>query len=179
MALRHSQSLPVGFVHSSSSGWMLPLHPTLLLIHHSSHGLSFPRPPLSPRYLDLFLMLLYVFLLILLLSIKHLTFHSVIGILWLLFAHALPPSIHLLSGASQHHHSHLPSSGHCQHAPWGCGMIFCSMALLVPLFPGDSCSDQPLSWSSAIAPHLGPASQRIPKRMAGAAPAAPAGAWQI
>jgi len=65
------------------AGHLLP-HLASLLIHHSSHGLAFPQPPLSPRYLDLFLMLLLFFLLILLPAVKYLTFCSVIGILQLL-----------------------------------------------------------------------------------------------
>lgn len=78
------------FVRPSSPSWTLPLHLTLLLTHHSSHGLSFPQPPLSPRYLDLFLMPLLFFLLVLLPSVKRLTFHSVIGISWVLLLPWLP-----------------------------------------------------------------------------------------
>lgn len=154
------------FVRPSSPGWTLSLPLTPLLIPHSSHGLSFPQPPLSPPYLDLFLMLLLFFLLVLLPSIKYLTFHSRIGILRVLLLHVpwlprRPAALGSIPAASRQPRSCLPScspgSGHRRRAPAGAAGQPCAAqpySCQEPRSPGGGFGDQPLSWSSSSGPSI-------------------------
>ena len=163
-------------VRLSSPGWTLPLRLPLLLIHHASHGLSFPQPPPSPRYLDLFLMLLLFFLLILPPSIKYLTFPSVTGIVRALLVRVpwLPRRpARRLSGASG---SPVPASPAARPAPQADCVQYDLAPARSPWHPAVASVTSP----SPGAPHLGPASQRSLRRgRLGCWSCASCGSWSL
>lgn len=144
------------FVRPSSPGWPLPLHLTLLLLHRSSHGLSFPQPRLSPRYLDLFLKLLLFF------PPHPSAFHKILDFSqrnWHLTCALTPPTTgRQLSGASRQPPACLPSrspgSGHHRRATTGRLRAAGPRSCREPLSPGGGFGDRHPSWSSSSEPSI-------------------------